>query len=122
MRAVRRTRRCCKRLSFLAALPIAWLLLAAPLSARDEYGSLHDARVADHSHGHDQPNAQDADGHYLLYTEQGAERDSSRDFAAYQRTRNKEEQQGHLARERQDFRERNDDANRYYYWWWPFRR
>jgi hypothetical protein len=110
-----------ERLSLLVALPITWLLFAAPLSARDEYAPLHDARVADHSDGHDQPTAQHADGRYLLYAEQGADQDSNKDFAAYQRTRNDEEQQGHLDRERQDSRERNDNANRYY-WWWPFRR
>jgi hypothetical protein len=89
------------RRSLLVALPITWLLLAAPLSARDD--------------------ARHADGHYLLYAEQSADQDSSRDFADYQRTRNEEEQQGHVDRERRDSRERNDDASRYY-WWWPFRR
>jgi len=101
-----------RRSSLLAALPIAWLLLAAPVDARDHArGEGHDRQLS----------ARHADGHYLLYAEQRGERDISRELAAYQRTRNKEEKQGHLDRERQDSRERNDDAGRYY-WWWPFRR
>jgi len=110
-----------KGLSLLAALPIGWLLLAAPVSARDEQGSLHGARYDQHGDGHDQRNARHANGDYLLYGEPGGDRDISRELAAYQRTRNAEETQGHLDRERQDSRERTDDTSRYY-WWWPFRR
>jgi hypothetical protein len=108
-----------KGLSLLAALPIAWLVLAAPVSARDEQGSLHDARYDEHGDGHDQRNARHANGDYLLYAEQGGDRDIGRELAAYQRTRNAEETQGYLDRERQDSLERNDDTSRYY-WWWPF--
>ena len=96
-----------KRLSLLAASPLACLLLAAPVSA--------------HGDDVDRLNARQADGHYLLYAEQHRDRDINGEFAAYQRTRNEEEKQGHLDRDRQDSRERRDDASRYY-WWWPFTR
>ena len=111
-----------KRLSLFAASPIAWLLLAAPVSARDGLGSLH-ATDDEHGDAHDQLNAEHADGQYLylLYAEQRGDRDISRELAADQRRRNEEEKQGQLDTERQDSRERNDDANRYY-WWWPFTR
>jgi len=104
-----------RRLSLLAGFPIAWLLLAAPVSAGDDRGSLHD------TDDRDQLNARHADGRYLSYAEDSGDRDISRKLAAYQRTQNEEEKQSGLDRERQDSRERNDGANRYY-WWWPFRR
>jgi hypothetical protein len=96
-----------KRPLLLAASSLACLLLAAPVSThRDDVDRL---------------NARQADGHTLLYAEQRGDRDINGEFAAYQRTRNEEETQGHLDRVRQDTRERRDDASRYY-WWWPFTR
>jgi hypothetical protein len=93
-----------KRPPLLALFPIACSLLALPISARAERTPLYDV-----------------DGYYLLSAAQGGDRDFGGQLAAYQRTRNEEEKRGRLDADRQDSRERNDDANRYY-WWWPFRR
>jgi hypothetical protein len=105
------------RLSLLAALPIACSLIAAPVSASDEQGSLHDTRDAQNRDGRDQLNAQHAASHYLFHSEQGDDGDVSRGLASYKRLRDEEEKQARLDIERQDSRE----AGRYY-WWWPFTR
>ena len=110
-----------QHLSLLVGLPIAWLLLASPVSARDENVSVHDARDDEHGDDHAQLNAPRADAHYrLFYAEQGGDRNISSELAAYQLTRDEEDKQEHLDTERQGSRERKSEAHRYY-WWWPFR-
>jgi hypothetical protein len=110
-----------RRPLLLAAVPIAWLLLGAPVSAHDDYGMLRDDHNAELRDGHDQASAEHDDGHDQTYAEHGAGQDVSRKLAADQWRRYEEEKQGDVDRERQNSRERSDDARRYY-WWWPFRR
>jgi hypothetical protein len=111
----------CQRPSPIAGLPIAWLLLVAPVSAGDVPDPLHDDGNAQHGDSHDQQNPQQEAGHHPMYAEHDGDPDISRKLAADQRRRNEEEKQRDLGRERQDSRERIDNASRYY-WWWPFRR
>jgi hypothetical protein len=111
-----------RHLPLLVGLPVAWLLVAAPVSALEEDGSPHEARGDELGDDHDPVNAQHGDDHYhLFYAEPGGDRNITKGFAAYQRTRDDEEKQERLAGERQDSRERTNAASRYY-WWWPFRR
>jgi hypothetical protein len=105
-----------RHLPLLVGLPVAWLLVAMPASASEENGS---PQLGD---DHDQVNAQHGDGHSnLFYAEPGGDRNITKEFAAYQRTRDDEEKKARLDGERQDSRERTNAASRRY-WWWPFRR
>jgi hypothetical protein len=111
-----------RHLPLLVGLPVAWLLVAAPVSAREEDGSPHEAREDELGDDHDQVKAQYGDDHYHLFSaEPIGDRSFTSGFAAHQHTRDREENQERLDGERQDSHEQNNEASRYY-WWWPFRR
>jgi hypothetical protein len=53
----------------LAALPVAWLLMAAPVSAHDEHGEFHEDLNTQHHDGHNELNAEHNDLHNDLNEE-----------------------------------------------------
>jgi hypothetical protein len=96
-------------------------VLGQPSAVVGASGTFHDDHGAELGDDDDQPSAQPAHGHGLIYAEHAAGRNISRELAADQLRRYEEEKQVDLERERRDSRERGDNASRYY-WWWPFRR
>jgi hypothetical protein len=109
----------CQRPSPIAGLPIAWLLLVAPVSAGGAPGPLQDDDNAQHGDSHNQQDPQQEAGHHLMYAEHDGDPNISRNLAADQRRRQEEEKQQDLDRERQNSREQSNAATRF--WWWPFR-